>query len=164
MFRVRHAHFPAPNASSTPSTPPSSYALLSTRQSASAFNQPLSLDTSSVTTMKWMFKVRSARAMPSWPLPCTLLCRPSAPQVFTSHDLPSLAARIYPARCLRRRPQRLPISKPIFRSLYALLSTRQKASAFNQPLSFDMSSVTNTDEMFLVRSAPVPCAQLSMEP
>ena len=62
MFRVRHAHFPAPNASSTPSTPPSSYALLSTRQSASAFNQPLSLDTSSVTTMKWMFKVRSARS------------------------------------------------------------------------------------------------------
>ena len=35
----------------------------STRQAASAFNQPLSLDTSSVTTMYAMFDVRSARAL-----------------------------------------------------------------------------------------------------
>jgi len=35
----------------------------STRQGASAFNQPLSFDTSSVTTMYRMFKVRSARAL-----------------------------------------------------------------------------------------------------
>ena len=31
----------------------------------SAFNQPLSLDTSSVTDMGYMFDVRSARALPS---------------------------------------------------------------------------------------------------
>ena len=32
------------------------------RQDADAFNQPLSLDTSSVTTMDYMFQVRSAPA------------------------------------------------------------------------------------------------------
>ena len=37
--------------------------LLSTRQNAHAFNQPLSLDTSNVTDMRWMFQVRSARAL-----------------------------------------------------------------------------------------------------
>ena len=36
------------------------------------------------------------------------------------------------------------------------LSTRQRASAFNQPLSLDTSSVTNMDGMFEVRSAPYP--------
>jgi hypothetical protein len=35
----------------------------STRQGASAFNQPLSFDTSSVTRMTYMFFVRSARAL-----------------------------------------------------------------------------------------------------
>ena len=44
--------------------PPASYALLATRQKASAFNQPLSFNTSSVTTMHAMFLVRSARAPP----------------------------------------------------------------------------------------------------
>ena len=37
--------------------------LLSTRQGASAFNQPLSWDTSKVTDMYGMFEVRSARAL-----------------------------------------------------------------------------------------------------
>jgi hypothetical protein len=36
---------------------------LSTRQVASVFNQPLSLDTSKVTNMVHMFTVRSARAL-----------------------------------------------------------------------------------------------------
>ena len=42
---------------------PASHALLSTRQSAKAFNQPLSFDTSKVTNMSFMFYVRSARAL-----------------------------------------------------------------------------------------------------
>ena len=33
------------------------------RQGASVFNQPLSFDTSSVTAMKYMFHVRSGRAL-----------------------------------------------------------------------------------------------------
>ena len=37
--------------------------LPSTRQEASAFNQPLSWDTTKVTTMQGMFYVRSARAL-----------------------------------------------------------------------------------------------------
>jgi len=35
----------------------------------------------------------------------------------------------------------------------SLPSTRQKAYAFNQPLSFDTSKVTSTGYMFYVRSA-----------
>ena len=38
-------------------------ARLSTRQYATAFNQPLSFDTSKVTTMYYMFQVRSACAL-----------------------------------------------------------------------------------------------------
>ena len=43
------------------------HARLSTRQwasAATAFNQPLSFDTSKVTTMRSMFQVRSAPALP----------------------------------------------------------------------------------------------------
>ena len=42
---------------------PSWYASLLTRQSATAFNQPLSLDTSKVTSIKYLFQVHSARAL-----------------------------------------------------------------------------------------------------
>ena len=38
-------------------------------------------------------------------------------------------------------------------ALHAPLSTRQYASAFNQALNFDMSSVTDKRDMFSVRSA-----------
>ena len=46
---------------------PTSHACLSTRQGASAFNQALSFDTSKVTYMRYMFKVRSARALAPQP-------------------------------------------------------------------------------------------------
>ena len=62
-----------------------------------------------------------------------------------------------PARCLRRRrliPSRLPAR--MLPTLYVLSSTRQGASVFNQPLTFDTSSVTNMSDMFRVRSG-VPC-------
>ena len=57
---------------------------VSTRQGASAFNQPLSFDTSSVTDMTSMFYVRSARALcppqsSSWPLPLHAACAATAP-------------------------------------------------------------------------------------
>ena len=42
---------------------PASQARLSTRQSAKAFSQPLSFDTSSVTNMQQMFYVRSTRPL-----------------------------------------------------------------------------------------------------
>ena len=38
-------------------------------------------------------------------------------------------------------------------SSHALLSTRQGAAAFNQPVSFDTSRVMTMSYMFLVRSA-----------
>ena len=51
-----------PHASS-PAPLPASHARLSTRQHAKSFNQPLSFDTSKVTDMGEMFRVRSARAL-----------------------------------------------------------------------------------------------------
>ena len=40
------------------------------------------------------------------------------------------------------------------------LSTRQYATAFNQPLSWDTSSVGTMDNMFHVRSARAPASSL----
>ena len=57
---------PRPHAS-RPTPRPASHALLSTRQEASAFNQPLSFDTSRVTDMYRMFEVRSAHALSPQP-------------------------------------------------------------------------------------------------
>ena len=105
---------------------PALYAFLSTRQGASSFNQPLSLDTSSVTTMFGMLGVRS------------------------------------PALYLRRRHlTALPLPDPGLTSprlTSPLLPTRQSASAFNQPLSLDTSSVTTMYGMFHVRSLHATCA------
>ena len=107
-----------------------SYALLPTRQRASAFNQPLSFDTSSVTDMSNMFQVRSARESLG-PLPVHTTCVCTAPP--PSH----LSGRTSP------------------RTSFALLVTRQHAKVFNQPLSFDTSSIKTMSGMFRVRSARV---------
>ena len=56
----------SPHALSPPARP-ASYALHLTWQRAVAFNQPLSFDTSSVTTMDRIFFVRSARALAPQP-------------------------------------------------------------------------------------------------
>ena len=81
--------------------PPASYAALSarqTRQAAVAYNQPLSLDTSSVNDMSKMFQVRSARALPptlkSGLPPCTLLAPPSP------HAFPCPGPRVARFICL----------------------------------------------------------------
>jgi hypothetical protein len=108
-----------------------SYASLSTWQGASAFNQPLSFDTSSVTTMYAMFLVRSAPALPAAftvGFPCTLLAPPPLP-----HDRPPPGPHVHAT----------PLPAPVL--------TRQLASAFNQPLSLDTSSVTDMGFMFSVR-------------
>ena len=126
---------PRPPAASRPTPHSASYALLSTRQDASAFNQPLSFDTSGVTDMEYMFEVRSAHAL--------------APPSLHSRALLPCVLRV---RCRRSTPP--PASRlPPRSALYALLSTRQSALAFNQPLSFDTSSVTDMRYMFHVRSA-----------
>ena len=120
---------------SRPTPLPASYALLSTRQDAMAFNQPLSFNTSSVTDMRYMFEVRSAHAL--------------APPSLHNRALLPCVLRV---RCRRSTPP--PASRlPPRSALYALLSTRQSALAFNQPLSFDTSSVTDMRYMFHVRSA-----------
>ena len=57
--------------------PPALNALLSTGQYASEFNQPLSFNTASVTTMEYMFYVRSTRSRPPPPSPPHLRLRSS---------------------------------------------------------------------------------------
>ena len=108
-------------------------------QKAKRFNKMLSFDTSSVTDMSGMFQVRSARPL--------------------AHSLQSGPPRVRRAYAAARPPALIvrPAPRP---TTYALLATRQKASAFNQPLlSIEMSSVTDVSLMFEVRSpAPVPWA------
>ena len=108
------------------------------RQGASAFNQPLHLDTSSVTKMRGMFRVRPSR------LPCPLVCRaPQCPAGPSVH---------------RRRPPRSPAASiPPCRPPMSLGVPWQDASAFNQPLSFDTSSLTDMSQMFSVRTPPHAC-------
>ena len=96
------------------------------------FNQSLSFDTSKVTTMYAMFYVRSARDL----LPSLESAPPRACRLRRRHPSPS--------RLLALAPRAAP---------YALFSTRQGASAFNQPLSFDTSRVITMHAMFYVRSA-----------
>ena len=95
------------------------------------FNADISnWDTSKVTDMGGMFNVRSARALTP-----AALCQP----------LPVHAATV--AATQRPRASR---AAPL-PALRARLSTRQDASAFNQPLSFDTSKVTDMSYMFDVR-------------
>ena len=76
-------------------------------------------------------------------------CLPAA-----SMTRPSLRAAC--AADARHPPASRPACRP---SSHAFLSTRQLAYAFNQPLSFVTSSVTNMEFMFTVRSArAVPAA------
>ena len=126
---------------------------ISTWQHAVAFNQPLSLDTSSVMTMKGMFGVPSARALaPSlqlyfnWalPVPCPL------------HDACAAVARHLPPPGLARTSPR--IVCPLF------ISTWQQAVAFNQPLSLDTHSVMTMESMFSVPSARALALGLQLGP
>ena len=107
------------------------------RQSAYAFNQPLSWDTSGVTDMSWMFHVRCAPCAP-------------APQSAVSPS-PVHAARTPRPRATSRLPARSPP-----RTVCPACDPRQLAEAFDQPLSWDTSSVTNMYQLFSVRCSPLP--------
>ena len=85
------------------------YALLDSRQQAFAFNQPLSFDTASVTTMDRMFWVRSS--------PCP------APNLQSS---PSLHAA---CTAVTRRPPAIRATPPT--AAYALRATRQGANSLS---------------------------------
>ena len=117
------------------------------RQYAWEFNQPLSFDTSSVTDMLGMFYVRSS--------PC-----PACPQ---SAIEPSPARCLHPPRS--SAASRLPT--PVYLAPHRMcppLDSRQHAYVFNQPLSFDTSSVTIMSRMFKVRSSPCPAPNLRSSP
>ena len=76
---------------------PSSYLPLSTWQGASAFNQPLSLDTSRVMDMGYMFYVR-LRACPVPNLQLARLLHPACART-SPHDLPTHTRSISPCFC-----------------------------------------------------------------
>ena len=99
------------------------------RQGASSFNQPLSFDTSSVRTMVAMFQARSS--------PCPASDLQSSPPLHAA------------CTAVVRRPAYLAPHRMPFDSW-------QQASAFNQPLNFDTSSVRGMYAMFYVRSSPCP--------
>ena len=105
------------------------------------FNSDISSwNTSGVTDMTRMFEVRAARA-------------PSVAPYIASVGRSPRAWRL--RRChTKRHPAFRPAPRP--RIVCPHLATRQSAYAFNQPVSFDTSSVTNMAQMFWVRSARTP--------
>ena len=107
---------------------------------ARAFNQPLSFDTSRVTDMHGMFYVRFS--------PCPDPNLQSGPPLHaacgTSPAIWLLPAHTSPGT----------VSPPF--------DSRQGASAFNQPLVLDTSSVTNMMYMFRVRSARALCVAYTL--
>ena len=114
---------------------PSYYPLL-TRQNAWAFNQPLSFDTSMVTTMEAMVAVRSGHAR-------VLNLQSGSP-----HACVAWVAFPFPPVC-----QPAPLAPHRVCPPITLQLTRQDAEAYNQPLSLDTSKVTTMEKMLEVRSA-----------
>ena len=111
-------------------------------QGATAFDQPLSWDTSGVTNMEQMFCVR---------------CSPRfAPIPAVAQPSPVCTLRAPCARCMHRDCSPPPPSRPAARPApRALLATnRQDAAAFDQPLSWDTSGVKIMSRMFQVRPHP----------
>eukprot|EP00964_Phaeocystis_antarctica_P090486 scaffold57887_cov63-Phaeocystis_antarctica.AAC.1 len=101
--------------------------------------------------MSYMLYVRSVHALRTTQPPARtsprIVCPPYDSAVRKSLS-PPLHAACAAVAC---RP---PVCRPAPRiALYAILSARQSASAFNQPLSFDTSRVTNMRVMFLVHFA-----------
>ena len=127
-----------------PAPRPASYALHPIWQTAYAFNQPLSFDTSSVTDMYCMFFVRSS--------PYPALNLQSSPPLHAAHAPRSPAA------------SRLPVLCTSSRTVCPPFDSRQRASTFNQPLSFNTSSVTDMAYMFFVRSSPSPAPSPQSSP
>ena len=86
---------------------------------------------------------------------------------FTPRALPPVCSRALPrTRCVRRAVAcRLPPPSPqLAPHLTPSFDSGQGASAFNQLLSFDTSSVTDMSLMFWVRSSPCPASNLWSEP
>ena len=80
--------------------------------------------------------------------------------------LPRICSRALPCTlCAPRSPatSRLP-ARTSSRTVCPPFDSRQSASAFNQPLSFDTSSVTDMGWMFYVRSSPSPAPNLHLSP
>eukprot|EP00964_Phaeocystis_antarctica_P034498 scaffold19637_cov48-Phaeocystis_antarctica.AAC.1 len=78
---------------------------------------------------------------------------------------PQSAVEPSPARRLRRgRPPFHHPGRTSPSTACPPFDSRQSASAFNQPLSFDTSSVTDMLNMFTVRSSPCPAPNLQSSP
>ena len=157
--------------------PPSHRASPRLGQGAQDFNEPLAWDVSSVTSMDGMFAVRgTASALLATPPPrASTRCK----FCYFTVASPCLAGctSFQPAACLgrlkrdRHEPDvrgarlffctaRQPPTTREHQLKYVLLCyvtahhlNRQDAQDFNQPLAWDVSSVTSMNQMFSVRSA-----------
>ena len=128
-----------PPLASRPAARPAPCALLATPpQHAHSFNQPLSFDTTRLATMNCMFCVRASSSPSCSPPPKSAV----APSVL--HAACTAVARRLPPPGQQFAP----------RTVCPAYDPRQSASAFNQPLSFDTSSVTNMDRFLDVRTSP----------
>ena len=81
--------------------------------------------------------------------------------------LPRICSRALP--CTPRPPQSpttsgLPVLCTSPQTVCPPFDSRQSATAFNQPLSFDTSNVTGMQYMFYVRSSPSPAPNLQSSP
>ena len=108
---------------------------LATRQNAKKFNKPLNFDTSSVTSMEEMFKVRALNPTSSRAASLRAASSTTAPTALSPPgQYPDLS-----------------------------LATRQDAKTLNEPLDFDLSSIESMEAMFKVRalaptsSRALPC-------
>ena len=114
------------------------------RQHAYAFNQPLSWDTSGVTNMQSMFDVRP-NPHPQIHIPAHLVYLLQSAE---SRPVPR-TLRVHTAGARARLPPSAAYSSP--RTARPACDPWQGATAFNQPLSWDTSGVTNMVGMFYVR-------------
>jgi len=144
---VRRGRLPPAASRPTPRTAPCQCSPFDSRQGAGAFNQPLNWDTSKVTSMRFMFDVRSS--------PC--------PDPCVQSDPPLHAACAAVARRLPHLPRTAPRMRLSMRPPPPF-DSRQHAYAFNQPLSWDLSSLTEIGYMFFVRSSPCPLTHIALGP
>ena len=80
-----------------------------------------------------------------------MLNPPALSQALPMHAACAAATHVLPPP--GPAPAPLPTHTPTPRPARRPISTRQGATTFNQPLSFDTSSVTDMHNMFYVRSA-----------
>ena len=139
----------SPRCSILPRAPDTPSVRLSA-QGAANFNQPLSFDTSSVTSMRAMFDMSSEHAYRCSNTPHRRLSfwsRFNSPVNFDTSRVTSMKGMFWRASAFNQ-----PLSFDTS-SVTDMSEMFRGATAYNQPLSFDTSQVTDMSDMFAEASA-----------